>query len=588
MAVHDSDLPYLNPPGAGASARGPFADSGPQGQSAGQFSSSHTNRPIPLKPRSAAFPTEDEDDEDDLDEESADLREILRNAPAWLVSTVFHMLLLIVLGLLAYGSTRRPDDLEVEVGYAEDLGDQLEDASALATDSQLEKMADEPLVTTNDLTKIEEPVFAPPTLEKIQLTPIDIADPDSQGSSHAAGIDVALSGRGAGTRQGLLKKYGGTKGTESAVELGLAWLAEQQREDGSWSLLGPYSDGGRSENTASATAMALLAFQGHGDTHQEGRYQKTVGKGWKALLSMQKGDGIFSGTMGQQIQMLYTHAQATIAVCEIYGMTNDGRFAGPARRAVKYALGAQDKEKGGWRYQPRMDSDTSVTGWFVMALQSARMANLNVPRGPLQEVMRYLDNAAIDEGRRYGYWFESNSTSAMCAEGLLCRQYLGWPRDDPRLVEGVSALLNTPVAYNSPTQDVYYWYYATQAAHHMEGEIWERWNSRMRDEIPAHQVQKGAETGSWSPHGDKWGNEGGRLYVTCLSIYNLEVYYRHLPIYAGYSAINQLPPIDALDELPDDMPTDAKEAPATDEPPTSEKPDEGKPSLPIADPDSQP
>ena len=28
-----------------------------------------------------------------------------------------------------------------------------------------------------------------------------------------------------------------------------------------------------------------------------------------------------------------------------------------------------------------------------------------------------------------------------------------------------------------------------------------------------------------------WGQFGGRLYVTCLSTYILEVYYRHLPLY---------------------------------------------------------
>ncbi len=112
------------------------------------------------------------------------------------------MLLLIVLGLLAIGSTMRPDDLEFEVGYADDLGDQLEDASALATDSQLEEMADEPLAAVADLTKIDEPVFAPPTLEKIQLTPMDVVTPGAVGSSHAPGIGLALSGRSAGTRRG--------------------------------------------------------------------------------------------------------------------------------------------------------------------------------------------------------------------------------------------------------------------------------------------------------------------------------------------------------------------------------------------------
>jgi hypothetical protein len=32
-------------------------------------------------------------------------------------------------------------------------------------------------------------------------------------------------------------------------------------------------------------------------------------------------------------------------------------------------------------------------------------------------------------------------------------------------------------------------------------------------------------------NGDRWGADGGRLYVTCLSLYVLEVYYRHLPLY---------------------------------------------------------
>ena len=53
----------------------------------------------------------------------------------------------------------------------------------------------------------------------------------------------------------------------------------------------------------------------------------------------------------------------------------------------------------------------------------------------------------------------------------------------------------------------------------------------MRQAVPTAQVKTGNDKGSWSPAGDRWGAHGGRLYVTCLSIYMLEVYYRHLPIY---------------------------------------------------------
>ncbi len=124
----------------------------------------------------------------------------------------------------------------------------------------------------------------------------------------------------------------------------------------------------------------------------------------------------------------------------------------------------------------------------------------------------------------------------MTAEGLLCRQYLGWPRNDERLVAGADYLLRNRLNYHD--RDVYYWYYATQVLHHMEGTHWDEWNKVMRQEIPSRQVKSGREAGSWDPGGenpDRWGNpqrgEGGRLYVTCLSTYMLEVYYRHLPIY---------------------------------------------------------
>ncbi len=329
----------------------------------------------------------------------------------------------------------------------------------------------------------------------------------------------------------------------------MKWLKQQQKRDGSWSLRGPYADGATSENVPAATAMALLAFLGHGNTHREGTYAATVQEGWRALKSMQRDDGLFTGKIELETQMLYTHAQCTIVVCELYGMTGDESLRRPAERAIKFAIEAQDPEFGGWRYRPRSDSDTSVTGWFVMALQSARMAKLTVPDKVLKRVNDYLDLAQLDEGRRYGYLRDGIPTKAVSAEGLLCRQYLGWPQNDPRLIEGVSDLVkNAPITYDQgPDHDVYCWYYATQAAHHMEGKIWTDWNNVMRELVPKQQVSKGPEAGSWDSLGDKWAGWNGRLYMTCLSIYMLEVYYRHLPIYAGYRADRRRQRDDARD-----------------------------------------
>ena len=78
---------------------------------------------------------------------------------------------------------------------------------------------------------------------------------------------------------------------------------------------------------------------------------------------------------------------------------------------------------------------------------------------------------------------------------------------------------------------MYYWYYATQLMHHMGGDDWDAWNNVMRKALPAAQTKTGREKGSWSPAGDKFGYTGGRLFMTCLCTYMLEVYYRHMPIY---------------------------------------------------------
>jgi hypothetical protein len=329
-------------------------------------------------------------------------------------------------------------------------------------------------------------------------------------------------------KQALLGAYGGTATTEAAVRDGLEWLKKNQLKSGLWSLSGPYNEGTTTENELAATAMALLAFQGAGNTPKEGEFKQTVAKGWKALLEMQDKDGNFFRGGGAHNHRLYSQAQATIAICELYGMTKDPEYRAPAQLAIDYAVKIQAPE-GGWRYEPKVDSDLSVTGWFVMALQSALMAGLEVPSPTLDNVTKFLDSVQLDGGREYSYLPGQPSRPSMTAEGLLCRQYLGWKFDDERLQDGCRVILDNPITYDDP--NVYYWYYATQVMHHMGGEMWDEWNLVMREYVPREQVKTGAEKGSWNPADDRWGNHGGRLFVTCLSIYMLEVYYRHLPIY---------------------------------------------------------
>jgi hypothetical protein len=450
-----------------------------------------------------------------------DLAPVVRESPPWLLSAIVHMTALIVLGLL-FLHPHAESDLLLEVGYSEDLGVAIDEP--LDDLSNDEFQLDENVLTPDNLPTVTDPL-ANPQVAEITPNPLLASGPVVPGV-----IGVALSGREPGMKEALLKAYGGTTRTEGAVTLGLRWLADRQKPDGLWSLTGPYSDGSMSENEAAATAMALLAFQGAGYTHQgdpQNEFTPVVRRGWNALLKQMDSEGRFFHNLPRGSQ-LYTQALCTIALCEAFAMTNDEDFYQQAQLAVDYCVKIQAPQ-GGWRYEPGIQSDTSVTGWFTMALQSARMAGIEVPSPVFERIGGFLDTVARDDGSRYAYRERDGATLPLTAEGLLCRQYLGWAHDDPRLLEGVRYLLDNP--REGSRANVYYWYYATQVCHHMEGDVWRQWNDRMRDMLPERQVRRGKDRGSWDPVGDRWGDAGGRLYVTCLSLYILEVYYRHLPLY---------------------------------------------------------
>ncbi len=221
-------------------------------------------------------------------------------------------------------------------------------------------------------------------------------------------------------------------------------------------------------------------------------------------------------------EKMYAQAQAMIALCELYAMTGDSWIRPYAQASCDFACRAQSPQ-GGWRYQPRFDSDTSVTGWFVMELKSGESGGLEIDPNVFQRVSGFLDTvSASRENDYYGavgysYMIGRPTIPSMTAEGLLCRQYTGWHRNTPGMRNGLDAIVqNHPI--NMRERDVYYWYYATQALHHFGGPMWTHWNDQMKVALPAAQEKRGNEKGSWSPVGDAWGTHAGRLYTTCLSL----------------------------------------------------------------------
>lgn len=345
-----------------------------------------------------------------------------------------------------------------------------------------------------------------------------------------------FDGRSGPAKAALLKLLGGTEESEAAVARGLLWLKNHQREDGSWSFVHNHSPdcdcstpGLLMNCPTGATAMAILAFLGAGETHKQGAYQEEVRRGLQYLLDhgtrAEKGIRFNGNATGPPT--FYAHALATMALSEALAMTGDARFRPSVEGGIAY-LAATQHSAGGWRYYPGQPGDTSVTAWQVMALKSGQFSRILVPAKTLKAVERFLVSTQTKQGSRYAYTprRKGNPTATMTAAGLLCRMYLGWKQESPALKNGVRFLDELGPA----TNDMYYNYYAAQVLHHWGGPEWKRWNPRMRDLLVQTQIKEGHAAGSWDL-ADPHGRMGGRLYMTTLAILTLEVYYRHLPLY---------------------------------------------------------
>jgi hypothetical protein len=477
------------------------------------------------------------------------IRDVTRTLPAWLISMLVHLVLLLILALILLPSSAElpvitlstavgPRDQEggtdlqvppdVPLEYDSDtppendrLQRELRKVQVAARQDAEELLIDpQPLVELPELASVRETV----TLRPQSRFTLAIRDPR--------------------LRNELVTREGGTTLSEAAVSRGLRWLASVQNEDGSWSLA-RYDQHDRPANTGdmAATSLALLPFLGAGQTHEYGLYKQTVARGLKWLLRHQREDGELTYGIHTNAA-IYAHGQASIVLVEALAMSGDERFRQPAQKAIDYIEDYQHKH-GGWRYRRREAGDTSVMGWQLMALQSARLSNtgLRVAPSTLMLADQYLDLASRDyqerdfrrapAGTLYRYRpSDPQPKPAMTAEGILCRMYLGWKRDDARLLYAVDWLLDNALPdIRARKHNLYYYYYATQVMHHFGGKHWQIWNRHLRDLLIVQQERGGRLAGSWDPRNYQYGNSGGRIYATSLAICTLEVYYRHLPLF---------------------------------------------------------
>ena len=310
-------------------------------------------------------------------EEPLSDRLLKRIAPAWLISSVLH---LVIIGVgMSLKSTEVSATTKIDKVVTTEVEEQKEEMENFeetieGLDPNLEP-ATESMLEAKDLVEAPDNMAEPPGIQDtaamadISSAPVGleaaIADPGidgvegmlKNGGSAGGGNNTGmLKGRSGATRNALVQAGGGNTASEAAVARGLIYLQKAQDKDGGWTYDG--EPGLAKTNRHAATGMALLPFLAAGQTHRgamddklnrvvPNKYTKTVADGIEFLKrSMGNGSMFVSKPDGHYT---YSHAIATVALCEAFGMSGDPSLKAYAQRAVTLIANGQLPD-GGWGY----------------------------------------------------------------------------------------------------------------------------------------------------------------------------------------------------------------------------------------------
>jgi hypothetical protein len=506
----------------------------------------------------------------------------LRQSPWWVISLVMHVMAVAVAMLFPGGGKTAPPAADVAIEVRTPL-EEVDPPEPPPADVDPVPLPDTPVVDPVPVdheqerpeTDVDE-LFDSTAGDDGQSTAA-LAGPShnpNMGVGGSAGNPFGRPGKGGNDTGG---QRGGSRAMDDAVEHALRWLAAHQSPDGGWEAAGfdRWCDGKPAEEARrptglgkvpydpGVTGLALCAFLGAGYTTRGNHaFRGTVSRGLRYLRNLQDPEGCFGPRAATHY--VYNHATAALAMVEAYGMTESPILRAPAQKALDFIAIARNPYQA-WRYGVKPgQNDTSVTGWMMMALKSAKLVNAAaVARG--REAPLVIDDAAFDgirdwigrmtdpDSGRVGYMerggsparpqelvdrFPPAKSESMTAVGVLARVFLGEnPRESEMVKKGAALMAALPPTWEpeAGTVDMYYWYYATLAMYQVGGDTWKRWTAGLEKAVVATQRMDGdpcTYRGSWDPI-DPWGADGGRVYSTAVLAMCLQIHSRYPQVFGA-------------------------------------------------------
>ena len=329
--------------------------------------------------------------------------------------------------------------------------------------------------------------------------------------------------------------------TVKAIDMGLKYLVNTQRNNGAWFSTGGGYGGAYPSVMTSLAGLALIAG---GSTPESGPYAKNVKKAMEYILDVAEAqdDGMIAGP-GSESRSMYGHGFSMLFLAQCYGTDINVRYEGRIRKALDKAIkltekaqsdtGPQYKNAGGWIYTPSGRGDEgSVTVTQLQALRACRNAGLAVNKRTIERAVEYLRVCQNgDGGISYSFGSRGSSRPAISAAAIACfyaagvydRQAGG--KETSKEAQMVAKLVDYVKKHAMPEHsDGGHWFYTqlymAEAMYQRGGKDWADYYPRIKNKLISQQVPDGS-----------WNGDGvGTVYGTALSTIILQLPYGYLPI----------------------------------------------------------
>ncbi|HEX5471349.1 MAG TPA: prenyltransferase/squalene oxidase repeat-containing protein [Lacipirellulaceae bacterium] len=337
---------------------------------------------------------------------------------------------------------------------------------------------------------------------------------------------------------------------DAAIDRALAFLASQQKPDGSFPTLERGQPG--------VTSLCLLAYMAHGYSPGEGRFGGQLDRATDYIVACQQESGLINklGPEGPTITTnidhligepaAYSHAISSLTLSEMYGMGQPRRAAQLKRvieKSLAVTLQMQRRPKdllvdqGGWRYvtdDGPNDSDLSITGWQLMFLRSARNAGFNVPQQPIDNAIQYVRRTFDKNLGTFRYVIAPSrfSSRAMTGAGILALAHAGYHNSPEAKTAAEWMLKHSFAPYNDNNglvSDRYHYslFNACQGMYQMGGPYWKKFFPRVVATLLARQQPGGA----WDAESFARDRPFGNCYTTALVVLALGAPNQFLPVF---------------------------------------------------------